>query len=142
MTATAGSRTSVSSQSPLLAIVAGLAIAGGAVNNRCSVLPNGLVNYKLSTFYGPVRATYTVYEFQAHRADASAQVTGREVKIYGTSHCLKVTNQDAGGFSVRLEAARSVGRCDRAETGCVILWTTDPTAVAGAVEKAAQRASR
>jgi len=80
-------------------ITASLAVAGATANSPVfKKLPNGLVNYKLSKFYGPCKRQYTVYEFQAHRADAWAQSTAKEVKAYGASHCLKVINQDAGGY--------------------------------------------
>ena len=62
-------------------------------------LSNGLVNYTLPKFYGPCKKTYTVYELQAHRADAWAQRTAQETNSFGKTHCLKIINQDAGGYA-------------------------------------------
>lgn len=118
-------------------IVAGLAAGAGAVNAPVfKKSPNGLVNYTLSKFYGPCKKTYTVYEFQAHRADAWAQSTAQEVKAYGKSHCLKVTNQDAGGYQFVSKQLDQLDAAIAREPDAIILWTTDPTAVAGAVDKA------
>ena len=99
-------------------------------------LSNGLVNYKLSKFYGPCKKTYTVYEFQAHRADAWAQSTAKEVKVFGASHCLKVINQDAGGYQFVSKQLDQLDAAIAKKPAAIILWTTDPTAVAGAVDKA------
>lgn len=118
-------------------IVAGLAAAGATVNPPAfTKLSNGLVKYKLSKFYGPCKRQYTVYEFQAHRADAWAQSTARETKLFGAKHCLKMINQDAGGYA---NVATQLDQLDAAiakKPDAIILWTTDPTAVAGEVTKA------
>lgn len=118
-------------------ITAGLAMAGSAANNPSfKKLPNGLVNYNLSKFYRPCKRQYTVYEFQAHRADAWAQSTAKQVKIFGASHCLKVTNQDAGGYQNVSKQLDQLEAAIAKKPDAIILWTTDPTAVAGEVKKA------
>ncbi len=121
----------------LVLITAGLAAGAGPGNAPVfKRLSNGLVNYQLSTFFGPCKKMYTVYEFQAHRADAWAQSTAKEVNVYGKSHCLKVINQDAGGYQ---NVSKQLDQLDAAiakKPDAIILWTTDPTAVAGAVDKA------
>lgn len=121
----------------LTLVAAGLAAASSSVNAPVfKKSSNGLVDYKLSTFSGPCKKMYTVYEFQAHRADAWAQSTAKEVNVYGKSHCLKVINQDAGGYQ---NVSKQLDQLDAAiakKPDAIILWTTDPTAVAGAVDKA------
>jgi ABC-type sugar transport system substrate-binding protein len=121
----------------LVLITAGLAAGAGAVNAPTfKRLSNGLVSYKLSTFHGPCKKQYTVYEFQAHRADAWAQSTAKEVNAYGASHCLKVINQDAGGYQFVSKQLDQLEAAIAKKPDAIILWTTDPTAVAGAVSKA------
>jgi ABC-type sugar transport system substrate-binding protein len=121
----------------LVLITASLAAGAGAVNAPVfKRLPSGLVNYKLSTFYGPCKKKYTVYEFQAHRADAWAQSTAKEVKAYGATHCLSVINQDAGGYQFVSKQLDQLEAAIAKKPAAIILWTTDPTAVAGAVKKA------
>ena len=118
-------------------MTASLAVAGATANSPVfKKLPNGLVTYKLSKFYGPCKRQYTVYEFQAHRADAWAQSTAKEVKAYGASHCLKVINQDAGGYQFVSKQLDQLEAAIARKPDAIILWTTDPTAVAGAVDKA------
>jgi ABC-type sugar transport system substrate-binding protein len=121
----------------LVLITAGLAAGAGPGNSPVfKKLANGLVNYQLSTFYGPCKKTYTVYEFQAHRADAWAQSTAKEVNVFGKSHCLKVINQDAGGYQFVSKQLDQLDAAIAKKPAAIILWTTDPTAVAGAVDKA------
>lgn len=121
----------------LVLMTAGLAAgASTGVTPVFKRLASGLVNYQLSTFSGPCKRTYSVYEFQAHRADAWAQSTAKEVSVFGKSHCLKVTSQDAGGYQ---NVSKQLDQLDAAiarKPNAIILWTTDPTAVAGAVGKA------
>ena len=121
----------------LVLVTAGIAAGSGPGNRPVfTKLPNGLVKYQLSTFMGPCKKTYTVYELQAHRADAWAQSTAREVNLYGKTHCLKVINQDAGGYQ---NVSKQLDQLDAAiakNPAAIILWTTDPTAVAGEVKKA------
>jgi putative xylitol transport system substrate-binding protein len=118
-------------------IAAGLAAAGPAGNKAVfKRLPNGLVKYQLSKFYGPCKHQYTVYEFQAHRADAWAQSTAKQVKAYGASHCLKVTNEDAGGYQNVSKQLDQLEAAIAKKPAAIMLWTTDPTAVAGEVKKA------
>lgn len=122
-----------------LAAVVALGVAGLAMaaNNPSFVKkPDGLVTYKLSKFIGPCKKQYTVYEFQAHRADAWAQSTAKEVKAYGASHCLKVINQDAGGYQFVSKQLDQLEAAIAKKPDAIILWTTDPTAVAGTVDKA------
>ncbi len=99
-------------------------------------LPNGLVNYTLPKFYGPCTKTYTVYELQAHRADAWAQSTAQETKAFGASHCLKVINEDAGGYTNVSKQLSQLQAAIAAHPAAIILWTTDPTAVNAQVAKA------
>jgi ABC-type sugar transport system substrate-binding protein len=121
----------------LILVTAGLAMAGATVNPPSfTKRANGLVNYKLSKFYKPCKRQYKVYEFQAHRADAWAQSTAKEVKIYGAKHCLKVTNQDAGGYQNVSKQLDQLEAAIASKPDAIILWTTDPTAVAGEVKKA------
>ncbi len=121
----------------LVLITAGLAAGAGPGNPPVfKKLANGLVNYQLSKFYGPCKKMYTVYEFQAHRADAWAQSTAKEVNVYGKSHCLKVINQDAGGYQFVSKQLDQLDAAIARKPNAIILWTTDPTAVAGAVNKA------
>jgi ABC-type sugar transport system substrate-binding protein len=121
----------------LVLITAGLAAGAGPGNAPVfKRLSNGLVKYQLSKFFGPCKKNYTVYEFQAHRADAWAQSTAKEVKAYGASHCLKVTNQDAGGYQFVSKQLDQLDAAIARKPDAIILWTTDPTAVAGAVAKA------
>ncbi len=121
----------------VVAVTASLAVAGATANSPVfTKLPNGLVNYKLSKFYGPCKRQYTVYEFQAHRADAWAQSTAKEVNVYGKSHCLKVINQDSGGYQFVSKQLDQLEAAIAKKPDAIILWTTDPTAVAGAVDKA------
>lgn len=121
----------------LVLITAGLAAgAGSGTAPVFKRLSSGLVNYQLSTFQGPCKKTYTVYEFQAHRADAWAQSTAKEVNAYGKSHCLKVINQDSGGYQFVSKQLDQLDAAIAKKPDAIILWTTDPTAVAGAVDKA------
>lgn len=121
----------------LVLTTAGLAAGAGPGNAPVfKKLPSGLVDYQLSTFFGPCKKTYTVYEFQAHRADAWAQSTAKEVSVYGASHCLKVINQDAGGYQFVSKQLDQLDAAIATKPDAIILWTTDPTAVAGAVDKA------
>jgi len=121
----------------VILVTAGLAMAGAAANNPAfKTLPNGLVTYKLSKFHGPCKRQYTVYEFQAHRADAWAQSTAKQVKAFGASHCLKVINQDAGGYQNVSKQLDQMEAAIARKPNAIILWTTDPTAVAGVVKKA------
>jgi ABC-type sugar transport system substrate-binding protein len=121
----------------LVAITAGLAVGASPGNTPTfKKLPSGLVNYQLSKFNGPCKKTYKVYEFQAHRADAWAQSTAKEVKAYGASHCLRVINQDAGGYQFVAKQLDQLEAAIADKPDAIILWTTDPTAVAGTVDKA------
>ena len=121
----------------IILIAAGLAAGASSVNSPSfTKLSSGLVNYKLSKFYPPCKRKYTVFEFQAHRADAWAQSTAQQVKAYGASHCLKVTNQDAGGYQFVSKQLDQLDAAIAKKPDAIILWTTDPTAVAGAVDKA------
>lgn len=121
----------------VVVFTASIAVAGATANSPVfKKLPSGLVNYKLSKFYGPCKRQYTVYEFQAHRADAWAQSTAKEVNVYGKSHCLKVTNQDAGGYQFVSKQLDQLEAAIAKKPDAIILWTTDPTAVAGVVDKA------
>ena len=99
-------------------------------------LANGLVHYTLPKFYGPCKKTYTVYELQAHRADAWAQSTAAETKAFGASHCLNVINQDAGGYQNVSKQLSQLQAAIAAHPAAIILWTTDPTAVNAQVAKA------
>ena len=99
-------------------------------------LSNGLVHYTLPKFYGPCKKTYTVYELQAHRADAWAQSTAQETKAFGTSHCLKIINEDAGGYTNVSKQLSQLQAAIAAHPAAIILWTTDPTAVGAQVAKA------
>jgi ABC-type sugar transport system substrate-binding protein len=93
------------------------------------------VQYELPKAY-PCKRQYTVYEFQAHRADAWAQSTAKEVNSFGKKHCLKVINQDAGGYQNVAKQLEQIEAAITKKADAIMLWTTDPTAVAGAVEKA------
>lgn len=97
---------------------------------------NGLVHYTLSKFYGPCKKTYTVYELQAHRADAWAQSTAQETKAFGASHCLKVINEDAGGYTNVSKQISQLQDAIAAHPAAIMLWTTDPKAVNAQVAKA------
>src|SRR5439155_3433158 len=99
-------------------------------------LPNGLIQYKLPKFYGPCKRQYKVYEFQAHRADAWAQSTAKETNSFGKSHCLKVTNQDAGGYQNVNKQLSQLDAAIARKPDAIILWSTDSTAVVGEVKKA------
>jgi ribose transport system substrate-binding protein len=99
-------------------------------------LSNGLVTYTLPKFYGPCKKTYTVYELQAHRADAWAQSTAQETNAFGKSHCLNVINEDAGGYANVSKQIAQLQAAVAAKPDAIMLWTTDPTAVDNEVAKA------
>jgi ABC-type sugar transport system substrate-binding protein len=99
-------------------------------------LSNGLINYTLSKFYGPCEKVYTIYELQAHRADAWAQSTAEQTKSFGATHCLNVINEDAGGYANVSKQLAQIQGAIAAHPAAIILWTTDPTAVDADVAKA------
>ena len=132
---------------PKRTFVAGLTAVGAMVLAATSLavshpivtfkrLPSGLIQYKLPKFYGPCKKQYTVYELQAHRADAWAQSTAKQVNVYGKSHCLKVINEDAGGYQNVSKQLSQLDAAIASKPAAIMLWTTDPTAVVGDVKKA------
>jgi ABC-type sugar transport system substrate-binding protein len=136
---------SVSALAAVLLAVAGAAYAAAPSPNGSSSGPNpptfvrlsnGLINYTLPKFYGPCKKTYTVYELQAHRADAWAQSTAQETAAFGKTHCLNVINQDAGGYANVSKQIAQLQAAIAAKPAAIILWTTDPTAVDSQVAKA------
>jgi ABC-type sugar transport system substrate-binding protein len=129
----------------LLLVVVGVAYAAAPGPNGSSSGPNppkfvrlsnGLLKYTLPKFYGPCTKTYTVYELQAHRADAWAQSTAQETNSFGKTHCLKIINQDAGGYANVSKQIAQLQAAIAAKPAAIILWTTDPTAVDNEVAKA------
>jgi ABC-type sugar transport system substrate-binding protein len=118
---------------------AGLAAGAGAPPIKFKRLANGLVQYQLPAFKGPCKRQFKVYELQAHRADAWAQSTAKEVNVYGKSHCLRVINQDAGGYQNVSKQLAQLEAAIASKADAIMLWTTDPTAVAGDVAKARKK---
>lgn len=128
------------------ALIVGVGVAGAAPNPNGSAkgpnkphfhrLKNGLVHYTLSKFYGPCKKTYTVYELQAHRADAWAQSTAEQTKAFGKTHCLNIINEDAGGYQNVSKQISQLQAAIAAHPAAIILWTTDPKAVNAEVAKA------
>lgn len=79
---------------------------------------------------------YSVALLQAHRTDAFAISYARAVEQFGREHGLEVTVQDAGGYQNVQEQITQIEAAITRNPDAIIVWSTDPTAVVPAVNKA------
>jgi len=79
---------------------------------------------------------YRVVLLQAHRSDAYAISYARAVQQFGREHGLEVTVQDAGGYQNVQEQIAQIEAAITRNPDAIIFWSTDPTAVVPALNKA------
>jgi ribose transport system substrate-binding protein len=79
---------------------------------------------------------YRVALIQAHRSDAFAISYARAVDQFGQEHGLDVTVQDAGGYQNVQEQISQIEAAITRNPDAIIIWSTDPTAVVPAVNRA------
>jgi len=79
---------------------------------------------------------YEVVLLQAHRSDAFAISAAEAVEEYGRELGVNVTVNDAGGYQNVPKQIDQIEAAILQEPDALIVWSTDPTAVVPALEKA------
>ena len=96
----------------------------------------GQINeYELPEFTAPDQR-YKIVLLQAHRSDAFAISSAQAIQQFGRENNLEVIVNDAGGYQ---EVSKQIDQIEAAilqRPDALIVWSTDPTAVVPALQKA------
>lgn len=111
-------------------------VSGGGTTSAAAAPDVGNINdYPLPEITRPDTA-YEVVLLQAHRSDAFAISAAEAVQAVGRENGVEVVVNDAGGYQNVSKQIDQIEAAILAEPDALIVWTTDPTAVVPALEKA------